>query len=272
MLVVNDLTLAYGKQPVVEQVNFVIPSGQFAAVLGPNGSGKSTLLRALCRLHLPQAGAISFAGRNLQDWRQQELARQMAFVRQSTSAAFDFTVEELVMLGRLPYLRRFQAETEHDYKVVERYLRLTGLWEMRHRGLHSLSGGEQQRVFVSQALAQEPSLLLLDEPTNHLDINHQLELLDLVATLNRGQGITVIAVLHDLNLAALYAERLLVLKQGRLAADGSPSQVLQADLVQQIYGCTVSVLPHPVVERPQVLLVPQTSAEKAGSSGAVLAR
>lgn len=259
MLVVDNLTLAYGKKPVVEQVGFAVQKGQFVAVLGPNGSGKSTLLRALCRLHMPQAGSICFAGRNLQDWRQQELAQQMAFVRQSSSAAFDFTVEELVMFGRMPYLRRFQAESEHDYAIVERYLRLTGLWEMRRRGLHSLSGGEQQRVFVSQALVQEPSILLLDEPTNHLDINHQLELLDLIAALNREQEITVIVVLHDLNLAALYAERLLVLKEGRLVADGSPSEVLQADSVQQIYGCAVSVLPHPVTERPQVLLLPQTT-------------
>lgn len=263
MLVVDNLTLVYGKNPVVEEVSFAVKEGQFVAVLGPNGSGKSTLLRALCRLHKPQTGSISFAGRDLQDWRQQELAQQMAFVQQSSSVAFDFTVEELVMFGRMPYLRRFQAETEHDHAVVERYLRLTGLWEMRNRGLHSLSGGERQRVFVSQALVQEPRLLLLDEPTNHLDINHQLELLDLVATLNREQGITVIIVLHDLNLAALYAERLLVLKAGRLVADGSPNEVLQADLVQQTYGCTVSVLPHPVTERPQVLLLPQTATEKA---------
>lgn len=266
MLVVDNVTLAYGKKPVVEQVDFVVQKGQFVAVLGPNGSGKSTLLRALCRLHLPHTGTICFAGRNLQDWRQQELAQQMAFVRQSSSAAFDFTVEELVMFGRMPYLRRFQAETEHDHAIVERYLRLSGLWEMRNRGLHSLSGGEQQRVFVSQALVQEPRVLLLDEPTNHLDINHQLELLDLIAMLNREQGITVIGVLHDLNLAALYAERLLVLKEGRLVADGSPSEVLQADLVQQIYGCTVSVLPHPATKRPQVLLLPQNSAARVGLS------
>ncbi len=263
MLVVNDLTLAYGTEPVIKQVSFSIPKGQFAAVLGPNGSGKSTLLRALCRLHRPQTGTIRLIGRELANFGQQELARQIAFVRQSSSVAFDFTIEELVMLGRLPYLRRFQAETSHDYAVVEHYMRLTGLWDMRKRYLYSLSGGEQQRVFVCQALVQEPSLLLLDEPTNHLDINHQLELLDLVATLNHEQGITVIAVLHDLNLAALYAERLLVLEQGCLVADGPPGQVLQAGLVKQVYGCPVSVIVHPVIERPQVLLVPRTSEETA---------
>lgn len=261
MLVVDNLTLSYGKEPVVEQVGFSIPKGQFVAIIGPNGSGKSTLLRALCRLHPPQVGTVRFADRNLLDWRPQELAKHMAFVRQSSFAAFDFTVEELVMFGRMPYLGRFQAETENDHAIVEQYLRLTGLWEMRHRGLHSLSGGELQRAFVCQALVQEPTLLLLDEPTNHLDISHQLDLLDLVAALNVKQGITVIAVLHDLNLAALYAERLLVLRAGRLVADGAPDEVLRADLVQQIYGCAVSILPHPINQRPQVLLVPATSVK-----------
>jgi iron complex transport system ATP-binding protein len=262
MLVAANLTLAYGQQVVVEDVSFEIPQGQFVAVLGPNGSGKSTLLRALCRLHKPRAGTVILAGRDLRDWGPRELAQQMALVRQSPMAAFDFTVEELVMLGRMPYLRRFQTETEQDYAVVRHYLCLTGLWPMRQRGLHSLSGGELQRAFVCQALVQEPKLLLLDEPTNHLDINHQLELLDLVASLNRKQRITVVAVLHDLNLAALYAERLLVLKAGRLVADGSPSDVLHPDLVQQTYGCSVSVLTHPVSQRPQVLLLPQTTSQE----------
>lgn len=258
MLVVDDLTLAYAKrQPVVKQVSFVVPAGQFVAVLGPNGSGKSTLLRALCRLHPPLDGSISYGDRNLSNWKQKELAQQLAFVRQSSAAAFDFTVEQLVLFGRMPYLSRFQAETAHDYAVMERYLRLTGLWEMRHRGLHSLSGGELQRAFVCQALVQEPRVLLLDEPTNHLDINYQLELLDLVSQLNQEQSISVIAVLHDLNLAALYAERLLILKEGRLLADGSPQEVLQPQIVEQTYGCAVSVLPHPVNQRPQILLLPQ---------------
>lgn len=261
MLVVDNLTLAYGKLAVVKQVGFSIPKGQFVAIIGPNGSGKSTLLRALCRLHVPQAGTVSFADRNLQDWRQQELAQQMAFVRQSSSAAFDFTVEELVLFGRMPYLGRFQTETAHDYAVVERYLRLTSLWEMRHRGLHSLSGGELQRAFVCQALVQEPTMLLLDEPTNHLDISHQLDLLDLVAKLNQEQKITVVAVLHDLNLAALYAQRLLVLREGMLVADGTPTEVLRADLVRETYGRAVSILPHPVNQRPQVLLIPETTAD-----------
>lgn len=259
MLVVNDIALAYGDNIVVDQVNFTIPRGQFAAVLGPNGSGKSTLLRALCRLHLPVSGNIMLAGCSLSDYSHQELARQLALVQQSPVIAFDFTVAEIVMLGRLPYLRRFQSETSHDYAIVEHYLRLTGLWSMRNRRLHSLSGGEQQRVFMSRALVQEPSLLLLDEPTNHLDINHQLEVLDIVAKLNREQGITVIAVLHDLNLAALYAERLLVLQAGRLVADGQPNQVIQADILRQVYGCDVSVLTHPVTERPQILLVPNAN-------------
>jgi len=260
VLVATDLKLAYGHKLVIDQVTFAVPQGQFAVILGPNGSGKSTLLRSLCRLHQPQTGTISLAGRDLRHYSQQELARNVAFVQQTTSVAFDFTVEEIVLLGRLPHLRRFQTETQHDYAVVEHFLRLTGLWELRQRRLHSLSGGERQRVFLCQALVQEPKLLLLDEPTNHLDINHQLEILDLVSALNQDQGLTVIAVLHDLNLAALYAQRLLVLSAGRLVADGPPQQVLQADLLRNTYGCGVAVLTHPVTEQPQVLLVPKRKA------------
>ena len=203
MLTAQQVALSYGNTPVLDDISFHIKPGQFTVVIGPNGCGKSTLLKALCRLHRTERGSIKLQGRDINVFSQMELARQVALVRQSASVAFDFTVEEIVLLGRLPYVRRFQAETAMDWDVVERYMRLTGLEPYRHRRLSSLSGGERQRVFIAQALVQEPQLLLLDEPTNHLDINHQIEILDLIWELNQKQGLTVIAVLHDLNLASL---------------------------------------------------------------------
>lgn len=257
MLKLDAVTLSYGQTTVVDQVSLEVARGEFVALLGPNGSGKSTLLRAACRLHPPHSGSIQFAGQPLTQLPQRELARQMALVRQDSAVAFDFTVREIVAMGRLPYLGRWQTESAADIAVVEHYLQQTNTAGLADRRMHQLSGGERQRVFLAQALAQQPQLLLLDEPTNHLDINHQLELLDLVQVLNRQQGLTVIAVLHDLNLAALYADRLLVLHQGRLWADGTPQSVLSDQLIGQVYGCPVEIVCHPTKQRPQVLLQPR---------------
>lgn len=256
MLSVEHVTLAYGQQVVVRDVNFQVRRGEFVAVLGPNGSGKSTLLRALCRLHRLQEGNIAFWGKSLAAVPQRELAQQLALVRQESSVSFDFTVREIVAMGRFPYLGRWQREGDVDLAVVQSYLEQTKISDLSERRMHELSGGERQRVFLAQAMTQQPELLLLDEPTNHLDINHQVEVLDLVLEQNRQRELTVIAVLHDLNLAALYADRLLVLHQGGVFADGTPHDVLSADLIRQVYGCQVAVVPHPLTSGPQILLCP----------------
>lgn len=259
MLITRSLTLAYGKNVVVRDVSVEIPAGQFVAILGPNGSGKSTLLKAFCRLHPPQSGEVLLTGSKLESLSPQQLARQVALVRQESTVAFDFLVEELVLLGRMPHLSRFQAEGERDWQIVDRYIRETRLESLRTRPLSQLSGGERQRAFLAQALAQEPSLLLLDEPTNHLDINHQLETLDLLRHLN-STGMTIVAVLHDLNLASLYAERMLLLSEGRVVGDGPPEKVMEPQLLGQVYGCSLSLLAHPATGRPQVMLHPGHSS------------
>lgn len=256
MLSVEQVALAYGRQLVVTDVSFRVRRGEFLAILGPNGSGKSTLLRALARLHPLRSGQIIFLEKPLAAISQRQLAKRLALVRQESFVAFDFTVREVVGMGRLPYLRRWQHESAADLSLIESYLEQTRISHLADRPMHALSGGERQRVFLAQAMTQEPELLLLDEPTNHLDINHQIEVLDLVRTQNRQRELTVIAVLHDLNLAALYADRLLVLHEGGLFADGSPEEVLTPDLVQQVYGCQVTVVPHPASSGPQVLLCP----------------
>lgn len=257
MLQVKDLTLTYGQTSIVHDISFRVQPGEFLAILGPNGSGKSTMLRALCRLHAPRQGEITLGGIPIGLIPQRRLAKQLALVRQESFVAFDFTVREVVAMGRFPYLARFQGETVADAEIIDRYLQQTKIASLADRRMHELSGGERQRVFLAQAMVQEPDILLLDEPTNHLDINHQVEVLDLVRKQNRERGLTVIAVLHDLNLAALYADRLLVLHAGKLWAHGVPREVLSAKLVEEVYGCRVVVLPHPVNEQPQVLLVPK---------------
>ena len=260
-LTVEQITCAYGSRPVLTDFSLGVSRGEFVCVVGPNGSGKSTLIKALSRSLRPVHGRVLLGGRDLSALGAKELARQMAVVAQETAIEFDFTVEEVVLMGRLPHLSRFRGETEADHAAVHRALVATNTLYLKDRLVTGLSGGERQRVVVARALAQEPSLLLLDEPTAHLDIAHQIELLDLARRLNREQNLTVVAVLHDLNLASLYASRLIMIKEGRLFADGAPRQVVTEANVAAVYGSRVRVLTHPEEGTPHVILL---SGERGG--------
>lgn len=254
-LSVERITCRYGARTVLEGFSLEVAPGEFLAVAGPNGSGKSTLVRAIAGT-LPLAGGrIRLGQRDLARTPARERARLLAVVAQETAVEFDFAAEEIVMMGRLPHLRRFQGERQQDRTAVRESMERTDTWQLCDRLITGLSGGERQRVLVARALAQEPRLLLLDEPTAHLDIAHQVELLDLVRRLNREQGVTVITVLHDLNLAALYASRLLMIKEGRMVAEGSPRTVVTEANVAAVFGSRVRVLSHPVEGTPQVMLL-----------------
>jgi iron complex transport system ATP-binding protein len=224
------------------------------AVVGPNGSGKSTLVKAISAA-LPLAGGQILLGRRpVNTISARERARQIAVLAQETAVEFDFSVAEVVLMGRLPHLPRFGGESPGDREAVLRALTLTGTLPFADRAVTELSGGERQRVMMARALAQEPSLFLLDEPTAHLDIAFQVELLDLVRRLNQEQGLTVVAVLHDLNLAAQYADRVLMLKEGALFADGPPRSVITERNVAAVYGSRVRVIAHPDDGSPHVIL------------------
>lgn len=254
-LVVDGVTCGYGAQPVLRQFSLRVARGEFLAVVGPNGSGKSTLVKAISGSLRPTEGRISLDGREIGRLKSRELARQIAVVAQEEKAEFDFTVREVVLMGRLPYLPPLRSEGAHDLAVVERSMRITDTLHLAARPITALSGGERQRVFIARALAQEPSLLILDEPTAHLDIAHQVELLDLIRRLNRSEGLTIVAVLHDLNLAAQYAHRLLLLKEGARFAEGRPDEVVTEEIVAQAYGNRVRVMPHPEEQSPHVILL-----------------
>ncbi|MFZ5814745.1 MAG: heme ABC transporter ATP-binding protein [Bacillota bacterium] len=254
-LSVQGITCGYGGRPVLQEFSLNLRRGEFLAVVGPNGSSKSTLVRALCRALKPAAGRVLLDGREIYRMGARELARQMAVVQQETAVEFEFTVEELVALGRLPHLRPLRGETEEDRRAVRWAMEMTGTLPLADRLVTRLSGGERQRVMVARALAQEPSLLILDEPTAHLDIAHQVELLDLTRRLNRSCGLSVIAVLHDLNLAGQYADRMLLLKEGRRYAEGAPQEVLTEANILAVYGSRVRVIRHPVEGTPHVILL-----------------
>ncbi len=260
--------LVFGYSPaqrVLDGVDLAVARGERLALIGPNGAGKSTLLRILCRTLRPQRGTVLWEGRPLHTLSRAELARRVAVVPQNLPSGplDDLTVEEVVALGRVPHAGRLglRGETAADRAAIGEALAATETAALAGRLLGELSGGERQRVLLALALAQQPQLLLLDEPTRHLDPHHQVALLDLVAALAASRGVAVVAVLHDLNLAACLFPRLVLLGGGRILADGPPGTVLKTELVACVYGDGLEVVPHPL--RPGVpLVLPATGLER----------
>lgn len=224
---------------VLRSVDLRLPRGELVALVGTNGSGKTTLLRLLTGILRPDAGEVSFDGRRVADWRRLDLARRVAVLPQQLDLPVGFRVAELVEMGRAPHARRLFASTEADEQAVIRALADADALDLADRFAEELSGGERQRLLVAMALAQEPDLLLLDEPTLHLDLAHQVALLTAIRRLRDQRGLTVLAVLHDLNLAAAFAPRIAVLDGGRVVADGTPAEVLSPDLVRRVFGVAV---------------------------------
>ena len=227
------------RRDVLHSVSLALAGGELVALVGTNGSGKTTLLRLLTGVLQPDAGSVTFEGRPISEWRRAELARRVAVLPQQLDLPPGFRVAELVGMGRAPHARRLFASTEADARAVSRALADAGALDLADRYAEELSGGERQRLLVAMALAQEPDLLLLDEPTLHLDLAHQVALLTAIRHLRDQRGLTVLAVLHDLNLAAAFAPRVAVLDEGRIVADGSPDDVLTPELVGRVFGVAV---------------------------------
>lgn len=238
----RDVAIGYGAKVIAPHIDLRIDKPEIVSIIGPNGSGKSTLLKALSRLLPPQAGAILLDGKNLQQMNSNAVARIMAVLPQSVQAPADLTVYDLVACGRSPYQAVFVQASREDQTCVWEAIQATGVQELAYRRLDTLSGGERQRAWLAMALAQEPQILMLDEPTTYLDIFHQLELMRLVQQLQRERQITVIMVLHDLNHAARFSQRIIAMKEGAVFADGSVSQVLTAANLRQLYGVETTVM------------------------------
>src|SRR5437763_8200568 len=230
LLEVNGVTFGYERAPLLYDVQLLVHKGEMVGLLGPNGSGKTTLLRLISGVLLPQQGTIILDGRPLQDWGRRGVARNIAVVPQELHVPFAFTVEQMVSLGRTPYINWLGSRTSQDDDIVQDAMRATEVSPLAKRIFNELSGGERQRVMVAMALAQQPKLLLLDEPTAHLDIKYQIDMLELVQRLNRERSVTVIAALHDLNLAARYFPRL-VLFQRCIVSEPGPAEVLEPQLL-----------------------------------------
>lgn len=249
----HDIRVAYDSADVLRDIGFHINAGEFVGIVGPNGSGKSTLLKTMVGELHPANGTASINGRDISSIRGRDLARMVAVVPQDSPVAFEFTVLEVVLMGRAPHLGRFELEKRADLDFAADALKRTNLLQYADRRIGELSGGERQRAIIARALAQQTDILLLDEPTAHLDLSYQVEILDLLSRENTSHGKTVIVVLHDLNLAAEFCGRLLMIEDGRIYADGTPEEVITADNVRRVYGTSVWVRKHPTSGRPYIL-------------------
>lgn len=259
-LQIRKVSFSYTDGLVLHDINLSIEAGETVGLLGPNGSGKTTLLKLASGVLRPTQGEILLEGLSLNRLSRRKIAQRVAVVPQQFYIPFAFTVGEIVLLGRTPFIKAFSGEKERDRQVARRIMELTGISQLERRAFNELSGGERQKAILALALAQEPKLLLLDEPTAHLDINHQIEILELVNGLNREQGVTVVAAMHDLNLAALYFDRLVLLKEGAIFADGPPSDVLTEDIIKEVFSATVRVTQHPSAKVPYVIILPKGNA------------
>lgn len=262
MLCIKGLDCGYYDRQILRDINLEVSARGMVGIIGPNGSGKTTLLRAVSRLLKPKGGSIHLDGKDIWQMKYGELAKKIAVVSQGASEE-TLTVEEFVLLGRIPYFEGLQfLETDHDFEVAEECMTLTGVIKLKDRPIGQISGGERQLALIARALTQEPALLLLDEPTTYLDIAHQVEILDLIRRFNRKTGLTVLMVLHDLNLASEYCDKLVLLSNGRVRKQGAPEEVLDYRTIEEVYKTVVVVKKNPISKKPYILLISEEEREK----------
>jgi len=255
---IKGVGFRYDSRKALEAVTFEAVEREILGIIGPNGAGKTTLLRCINNTLKPQVGVVLINGEDVSRWDRRRIARHMGLVPQSAVITFPFTVLEVVLMGRHPHQSLFGGESERDLEVVREALRLTDTLRFATRPVTELSGGERQRVIIARALAQEPDTLLLDEPTLHLDLNHQLEVLGLVRRLTRERGLVTVMTSHDLNLAARYCDRLLMLEQGRVYAVGAPEEVLTPANIRRVYQVEAEITRHPATGMLHILPLAST--------------
>jgi iron complex transport system ATP-binding protein len=257
MLKLSKLLSGYLGNDVIKDISLEVNEKEFVGIIGPNGSGKTTLFRTITKIIKKYTGELLYKDKEIKDWSVKLLAREIAVVPQFLLLTFPFNVYDFIALGRTPYLGRFEPISIRDKKIIESSMEITGCTHLKGRLVTELSGGELQRVFLAQALTQEPKLLLLDEPTSHLDVGHQVEIMHLLKKLNKEQGLTIIIILHDLNMASDYSDRLLLLNEGEIYKMGLPVDVLTYQNIEAVYKTVVVVNENPVTKKPHILVVPK---------------
>lgn len=261
---IRNYSCGYPGRFVLKNIDFEIRRGEFAGIIGPNGSGKTTLFRGISGELPPLEGFIELNGSSVQKMSLKERAQNIGIVTQNIEVG-SMTVEEYVLMGRMPYRRPFQFfETREDFEVADKYIELTGIDDLREKSMNALSGGEQQLAGIARALTQEPQLLLLDEPTSHLDISHQVQILNLLRRLSENLGLTILMIIHDLNLAGEYCDSLIMMQNGALRKKGTPHEVLNYADIEAVYNTVVITRTNPVSGKPVVFLVSEKTMKGAG--------
>src|SRR5699024_3522988 len=250
-LEVNNISLQINERQILENIKLHVESREMVGLLGPNGSGKSTLLKNIYRTLKPDSGWVSLQGNDVNQLRSKTVAKQMAVVRQESTIQFDFTVREIVAMGRFPHRSSWQSNSSEDEQIINNTLVRVGMNEFSERHFNTLSGGEKQRVLIARALAQQAKLIVLDEPTNHLDIHSQIQIMDILKSLN----CSVLTALHDLNIAAFYCDRLYIMQDGKLVATGTPEEVLQPSIINKVFNVNCEVMIHPKTLKPHIMFL-----------------
>ena len=253
---INNIACRYEGTPILEGIELSASGGDFIGIIGPNASGKSTLIRSISRTLRPYMGIVLLDEKDIYATPSKEVAKKLAVVPQDSVITFAFTALEIVLMGRTPHLGRFDSESDKDLKIARKSMEMTNTWHLSERPINELSGGEKQRVIIARALAQEPKVLLLDEPTDHLDIGHQIEILDLIKRLSKEEGIIVIAVFYNLNLAAIYCDSLMLIHQRKIFSFGSPENVLTTENIKRVYGVEALVKRQSITNSIYVTLLP----------------
>jgi iron complex transport system ATP-binding protein len=253
MIKLESVSFAYQHENVLHNIQLSVTDGEFVGLIGPNGAGKSTLLKLVDRIIHPGSGRLFVKNKPLESYTRRELARIMGYVQQNFTTVFNYSVLDIVLMGRFPYQRAWEFESKLDRDIALEAMETTDCIHLREREFATLSGGEKQLIILASALAQEPEILLLDEPTAALDLKHQFHFYQILKKLQLEQKKTIITVTHDVNLASQFCDRIIILKNGKIKADGPAQKVIQASLIQDIYGLAVQVIPHPESNLPVIL-------------------
>ena len=252
MLSAKNLKVGYGQKVIIEDLNVNINKGEVTSIIGPNGCGKSTLLKTLSRIIKPLSGDIYLEDIDIKQIKNKHISQKLCLLSQHNNSPSDLTVEELVSFGRIPHKKWYEPKTSKDKEIVNWAIDNTGLKRYTHTPIGSLSGGERQRVYVAQALCQKPNILLLDEPTTYLDISYQLELMELVRDINKKFNITIVMVLHELNQAIKYSDRLIIMKKGNIISDGTPDEIINKDIIKDVYNIECDIDNDPTCNKPRI--------------------
>lgn len=252
MISCKNLKVGYEEKVIIENLSLSINKGEVVSIIGPNGCGKSTLLKTLSRIIKPMSGGIYIQNESIKNLKSKHISQKVCLLSQHNDAPGDFTVEELVYFGRIPHKKWYESKTKSDEEIVNWAIENTGLKRYKNTPINSLSGGERQRAYIAQALCQKPDIFLLDEPTTYLDISYQLEVMELVREINEKFNITIVMVLHELNQASKYSDRLVIMKDGEIVSDGCPKEVINKETIKQVYKIECDIDNDPISNKPRI--------------------